>query len=195
MLPKRLQFSAQAHAALPLRKRPQPLLAASALRRRSIQTLFQRSVEFAQSTSLRVRCGKAPFSSEARRLGHIVTSLGVCCRSVALRVCTLWKEAGRLALKTPVPGVHRAARRTTELSTRSLLKGAGATFQLHVRSARSKERAVPSSVSWSCVRERDEGESSSVLWFAAPGSSRSGTVMLRSHVQRAASSIGLKMCV
>lgn len=48
-----------------------------------------------------------------------------------------------------------------------------------------------SSVSWSCVRERDEGESSYVIWFAAPGSSRSGTVMLRSHVQRAASSIGV----
>lgn len=123
-------------------------------------------------------------------MGHIVTSLGICCRSVALRVCTLWKEAGRLALKTPVPSVHRAARRTTELSTRSL-KGAGATFQRHVRSTRSKERAVLSSVSWSCVRERDEGESSSVIWFAAPGSSRSGTVMLRSHVQRAASSIGV----
>lgn len=56
MLPKRLQFSAQAHAALPLRRRPQPLLAASALRRLSIRMLFQRSGEFAQFTTLRVRC-------------------------------------------------------------------------------------------------------------------------------------------
>lgn len=134
-LPKRLQFSAQAHAALPLRRRSQPRLAAGALRRRSIGTLLQRTGKLAQSWALRVQCGQAPFSSEARRLGPIVISLGSCCCSVALRLRTLWKEAGRTAPETPVPGVHHAARRTTELSISNLLKGAAATFQLHVRSA------------------------------------------------------------
>lgn len=38
-LPKRLQFSAQAHAALPLRRRLPRRLAAGALRRRSVRTL------------------------------------------------------------------------------------------------------------------------------------------------------------
>lgn len=89
VLPKRLQFSAQAHAALPLRRRPQPRLAAGTLRRRSIGTLLQRTGKLAQSWALRVQCRQAPFSSEARRFGCIVTSLGSCCRSVALRLRTL----------------------------------------------------------------------------------------------------------
>lgn len=136
MLPKRLQFSAQAHAALPLRRRSQPRLAAGALRRRRIRTLLQRTRKLAQSSALRVQRGQAPFSSEARRFEHIITSLRSCCRSVALGLRNrLERRLGRTAPETSVPGVHHAARRTTELSIGSLLKGAAATFQLHVRSA------------------------------------------------------------